>query len=93
MSDAVTRWVPLVEHGLWATRSLVVCFMFYRSLFVLLAIVLSVLLQFMVSDYPPWYLQTLLEGEAKTNAKRTKGQTLIHKTLHRKLKIEYHERE
>ena len=63
-----TQWVPHVEQklltlpdhtssppvisGVHVARSLVFCVMFYRSLFVLLAIALSVLLWFMVSDYP-----------------------------------------
>jgi len=47
-----------VFSGVRVARSLVLCEMFCRSLFVLLvfAIVLSVL-QFKVSDYPFWYLQ------------------------------------
>ena len=49
----VTRWVPLVEHlsGVRVTRSLVLCVIFCRSFFVLLAIVLFVL-RFTDSDYP-----------------------------------------
>ena len=67
----LTRWVPLVEQelltllehlssplvfsGVRVTRSLVLCVMFCRSLFVLflLAIVFSVLLWFTDSDYLP----------------------------------------
>jgi hypothetical protein len=59
-----------------ATRSLVLCGMFCRSLFVLFlfAIVLSVLLLFMGSDYPFGIFSLF--------------QTTIYKTSHIKLKIE-----
>ena len=54
----------LTPDFLWVrvARSLVFCVMFFRQLFVsfLLAIVLSVLLRFTVSDYPLWHLQTFL---------------------------------
>jgi len=43
---------PSVFSGVRVTRSLVLCVMFCRSLFVLLVIVLSVLLRFMDFDYP-----------------------------------------
>ena len=79
----VTRQVPLVEqelltlpehlssapvcNGVHVSRSLVLCIIFCRSLFVLLAIVLSVLLRFTDSDYPwLWYLRlTLMLGMVK----------------------------
>jgi len=41
-----------VFSGVRITQSLVLCVMFCRSLFVLLAIVLSVLLRFTDYDYP-----------------------------------------
>ena len=43
---------PSVFSGVRVTRSLVLCVMFCRSLFVLLAILLSVLLRFTDSNYP-----------------------------------------
>jgi uncharacterized membrane protein len=43
---------PPVFSGVRVTQSLALCVMFCRSLFVLLAIVLSVLLRFTDSDYP-----------------------------------------
>ena len=42
------------------TQSLLLCVMFCRSLFVLLAIALSVLPRFTDSELPLWYLKTLL---------------------------------
>ena len=42
---------PLDFGGVCVTQSLVLC-MFFRSLFVLLAITLSVLLRYTDSDYP-----------------------------------------
>jgi hypothetical protein len=60
---------PLAFSGVRVTRSLVLCVMLYRSLFVLLsifvAIVLSVL-RFTDSDYPLWYLQALLNWDEKS---------------------------
>jgi hypothetical protein len=43
---------PPVFRGVRVTQSLALCVMFCRSLFVLLAIVLSILLRFTDSDYP-----------------------------------------
>jgi len=49
-----------VFSGIHVAQILVICGVFYRSLFVLfvLAIVLSVLLKFTDSAYPYWYLET-----------------------------------
>ena len=49
-----------VFSGVHVTRSSVLYVLFCRSLFVLLAIVLSVLLRFTESDYPFLYLQIVL---------------------------------
>jgi len=51
---------PRFFNGVRATRSLVLCVRFCRSLFVLLAIALSVLLRFMDSDYPFGILKLFL---------------------------------
>jgi hypothetical protein len=79
----VTRRMPLVEQELLTipqhlssppissvvrvTRSLVLCVMFCRSLFVLLCLFFWPLcclsffdLRILISDYPLWYLQSLL---------------------------------
>jgi hypothetical protein len=50
----------MVASGVRVARSLVLCVVFFRSLFVLflLTIVLSVLLQFTASECPMWCLQT-----------------------------------
>ena len=51
---------PPVFSGVHVTRSFSFMCIFCRSLFVPLAIVLSVLHRFTDSGYPLWYLQTLL---------------------------------
>jgi hypothetical protein len=79
----VTRRMPLVEQELLTipqhlssppissvvhvTRSLVLCVIFCRSLFVLLCLIFWPLcclsffdLRILISDYPLWYLQSLL---------------------------------
>jgi hypothetical protein len=87
----VTRRVPLAEHlsGVRVTRSLVLCVIFCRSFFVLLAIVLFVL-RFTDSDYPIGIFKIFLSEDKwlgcvykiPDEQNKSKRSTNIHKIDH-----------
>ena len=58
---------PLVFSGVRVTPSLVLCAIVCPFVLFLLSIVLSVLFQLMDSEFPFWYLQTLLASPLLVN--------------------------
>jgi hypothetical protein len=71
-------------------QSLVFCVVFCRSLFVLLSVFVGHGIVSSSSIYEFWWLLWYLQTYV-CQRKRIKGQTMIYRTLHRKLKIEQQE--